>query len=226
MTATDLQPRVEETFVPVATQREGRGVTGPPQAVRWPWVVAGVSAGVAFLVLMAFLAMGWHLGTSPDPAATPRHSSELLALVQGIQNLVVLTIAAVLGVGAMKRTAAAVRLAALHKIEADRQRASAQQQHDAAAHNLELAHAQTRRLAEVQRVLDDVVAHAESRTGDNSRFVTNLEACADPADPADPQRYRHLLVRSDAFSRVDPELARLAAHARALLREIRTSNVA
>jgi hypothetical protein len=224
MTATDLQPRVEKTFASVATQRERRGVAAPPQAVRWPWVVAGVSAGVAFLVLMAFLAMGWHLGT--DPAATPQHSSDLVALVQGIQNLVVLVIAAVLGVGAMKRTAAAVRLAALHKVEADRQRASAEQQHAAAAHHLELAHAQTRRLAQVQRVLDDVVAHAENRTGDNSRFVTDLEACDVPADPADPQRYRHLLVRSDTFSGVDPELARLAEHARALLQEIRSSNVA
>jgi hypothetical protein len=221
MTATDLQPRVEETRRPVATLHERPQVAGPQRAVRWPWVVAAAAAVVAVLALMSFLAMGWRLGTSAGTAAQdPGH---LAALVQGIQNILVLGIAAGLGVGAMKRTTAAVRLAAQHKVEADRQGAAALQHYQAAAQNLELADARARKLAEVQQVLDDVVTHAEQRTCDNSRFVTNLQACDVPADPADPHKYRHLLVRSDTFSRVDPELAQLADRARTMLQELRAS---
>lgn len=221
MTATDLHRRVEETRVPAVALQERPYVARSSDAERWPWVVAAVAAGVAFLVLMSFLAMGWHLGTSTGGVAASQSSSHLLALVEGIQNLVVLGIAAVLGVGAMKRTAAAVRLAAHHKVDADRQRAAAQRHQDAAARNLELAEARAGKLAGVQAVLDEIVAHADHRTRDNSRFVTNLEACDVPADPADPHRYRHLLVRSDTFSGVDPELAQLADRARTLLHELR-----
>jgi hypothetical protein len=221
MTATDLQPRVEETRVPAVALQERPYIASPSHAERWPWVVAAVAAGVAFLVLMSFLAMGWHLGTSADTVAASQNPGHLLALVEGIQNLLVLAIAAVLGVGAMKRTAAATRLAAHHRADADRQRAAAELHQETAAYHLELAEARARKLAGVQAVLDEVVAHADHRTCDNSRFVTNLEACDVPADPADPHRYRHLLVRSDTFSRVDPELAQLADRARTLLRDLR-----
>jgi hypothetical protein len=222
MTAMDLQPRIGETRAPVVTQDRPYVASTSP-AERWPWAVAAVAAGVAFLVLMSFLAMGWHLGTSADTVSASQNPSHLLALVEGIQNLLVLGIAVVLGVGAMKRTAAAVRLAAQHRVDADRERAAAERHEEAASRNLELAEARARKLAGVQAVLDEVVAHADHRTGDNSRFVTNLEACDVPADPTDPHRYRHLLVRSDTFSPVDPELAQLADRARTLLQELRGS---
>lgn len=223
MTATDLQPRVAGTRAPAVGLQERPYVAATPAAERWPWIVAAVAAGVAFLVLMSFLAMGWHLGTSADTAAASQNPSHLLALVEGIQNLLVLVIAVVLGVGAMKRTAAAVRLAAQHRVDADRQRAAAEHHADAASHHAALAEARAAKLAGVQAVLEEVVAHADHRTCDNSRFVTDLEACDVPADPADPHRYRHLLVRSDTFSRVDPELAQLADRARALLQDLRGS---
>jgi hypothetical protein len=224
MTATDLQPRVEKPGGPVVTLQERPYVASTSPAERWPWVVAAVAAGVACLVLMSFLALGWHLGTRADTLSAPRNPSHLLALVEGIQNLLVLGIAVVLGVGAMRRTAAAVRLAARHQADADLQRAAAERHQEAASRNLALAEARTRQLAGVQAVLDEVVAHADHRSRDNSRFVTDLEACDVPADPADPHQYRHLLVRSDTFSRVDPELAQLAHRARTLLQELRGSD--
>jgi hypothetical protein len=219
MTAMHLQPRIGQTRASAVTE-ERPYVASTSPAERWPWVVA---AGVAFLVLMSFLAMGWHLGTRADTVSASQNPSHLLALVEGIQNLLVLGIAVVLGVGAMKRTAAAVRLAAHHKVDADRQRAAAERHQEVASRNLEVAEARSRKLAGVQAVLDEVVAHADHRTCDNSRFVTNLEACDVPPDPADPHQYRHLLVRSDTFSRVDPELAQLADRARTVLQELRGS---
>jgi hypothetical protein len=223
MTAMHLQPRIGQTRAPVVTE-ERPYVAGTSPAERWPWVVAAVAAGGAFLVLLSFLAMGWHLGTRAETVSASQNPSHLLALVEGIQNLLVLGIAVVLGVGAFKRTAAAVRLAAHHQADADRQRAAAERHQDAASRHLAVAEARALKLAGVQAVLDEVVAHADHRTCDNSRFVTNLEACDVPADPADPHQYRHLLVRSDTFSRVDPELAQLADRARTLLQELRGSD--
>jgi hypothetical protein len=216
MTATDLQFAFEVTANPKSGRARPDGANGP-FASRWPWVVAAILTGLGLAVLLLGVAR-WDGGGGADGN---HHYARTFALVEGIQNLAVLVIGTVLGVGAMRRTAAAVSAAARLRDEAARHQAAAQRAHDLARASRELAAVRARKLDRVQEVLNDVVAHAEYRACDNSRFVTNLQACDIPADPADPNKYRHLLVRSDTFSRVDPDLAHLADRARAMLAEIR-----
>lgn len=204
-------------------QPPAAAATTDPPTGKIPGWAAALFGLAAFSLLVLFLWRGWLFVVRSDEAREKEDYEQLLGLIDRVDTLATLVLGAVLGFGVGGATAASA--ATKNKAEAQRQRDLADTNAQVAAHNRDVGRSMRDDVLDAQRFADQVMAVAQRRAADGSRFVD--DAAVRRATPVGGDAFRlddtgpvtiavapGLADRDPAFDELQPTAERLGERLR------------